>query len=70
VNLQDRYATYLTPEDLAEKWGLTLDTLYRWRRRGAGPPHLKINSRVIRYRLEDVLAWEDSRRVDQTGGTR
>ena len=50
-------STNLTPEQLAERWEVTLDTLQRWRREHVGPRFFKIERRV-RYRLDDIEAYE------------
>lgn len=47
----------LSPEQLAARWDIKLETLQRWRCEGVGPRFLKIERR-IRYRLEDVEAYE------------
>jgi len=36
-----------------------MKTLRNWRVRGEGPKFLKIG-RLVRYRLSDVLAWEEA----------
>ncbi|GLZ13673.1 hypothetical protein Acsp04_39080 [Actinomadura sp. NBRC 104425] len=52
--------TYLTPKDLAERYGVPLKTVYAWNSGGAGPRYMKIG-RHVRYRLADVIAWENER---------
>jgi hypothetical protein len=42
---------------LSRRWSLSPRTLERWRWLKAGPPYLKIGSRVV-YRLEDVEDYE------------
>lgn len=54
---------HLTPKELAERVGVPLDTVYRWNSRGGGPRYLKIGIHA-RYRLEDVISWENSRYAD------
>lgn len=49
----------LSPEQLAARWEVTLDTLQRWRREKVGPRFFKVERR-IRYRLEDVEAYESA----------
>ena len=51
---------HLTQAELAERWQFSERTLDRWRVLGKGPAWLRLNGR-IRYRLEDVLAFERSR---------
>jgi hypothetical protein len=48
---------FLTPEELSERWIVTVEGLTKWRNTGKGPKWVKLNS-IIRYRLEDVLAYE------------
>lgn len=50
---------HLSPEQLAEREGVELATVYQWNSRGGGPPFMKIG-RLVRYRLADVIAWEDA----------
>ena len=47
----------LTPKQLAERYQVSIHTLQYWRDNGAGPHWIKVG-RHIRYRLEDVLAYE------------
>lgn len=54
--------THLSPADLAEREGVPLETIYAWNRTGAGPRYMRIG-RHVRYRLADVIRWEDSRLV-------
>ena len=57
----------LSPEDLAEYLGVPLKTVYRWRYRGEGPASYRVG-RHVRYKLEDVEVWLQSRR-EQDGLT-
>lgn len=53
----------ITPKALAERLGVTVETLKNWRNEGRGPNYVKFSpgSRGhVRYRLSDVIAWEDS----------
>lgn len=43
--------------DLSRRWGISVRTLEKWRTRQVGPAYIKIGGRV-RYRLEDILAYE------------
>ncbi len=59
----------LSPEALARREGVPLDTVYRWNRLGGGPPFMRIG-RHVRYRVEDVAAWELSRIVSRPAPAR
>lgn len=54
---------HLTVEELAERYGVTVWTVYRWNSTGTGPKYMKIG-RHRRYKLADVLAWENTRYAD------
>lgn len=43
--------------DLAERWGVSVKTLQRWRTEGRGPRYLKLSKRVI-YPLDEIQAFE------------
>lgn len=44
---------------LAARWGVSEQTIYNQRHRNEGPPSMRIG-RKIKYRLVDVLAWEEA----------
>lgn len=50
---------HLSPQELADREGVALMTVYQWNSRGGGPPFIK-TGRLVRYRLSDVEAWEES----------
>lgn len=50
---------WLTREDLAARLRLPKSTLNQWACRGLGPRYA-VFGRHARYRLSDVIAWEDS----------
>lgn len=49
---------FLTPIQLAERWGIDRHTLAQLRTRGEGPPFLKMTG-AVRYREADILAVEE-----------
>lgn len=49
---------FLKEMDLARRWGLSVRTIQGHRFRGEGPPHVKLSGGAVRYRLEDVEAYE------------
>ena len=52
---------------LADRWNVPVQTIYGLRYRGDSPPAIRVG-RELRWRLEDVEAWEAGRRDD--GSTR
>jgi hypothetical protein len=53
---------------LAERWGVSVRTLQAARVKGSGVPFIQIG-RSVRYRLEDVLAYEQARLRTNTSDT-
>lgn len=49
---------HLTPEDLVERFGVPISTIYRWNYMGTGPRYMTVGKHV-RYRLTDVESWEN-----------
>lgn len=47
----------LNENELAERWGLSVKTLQRWRCMSLGPTYLKLGNRVG-YRQEDIDQYE------------
>lgn len=51
----------LHPRQVAERYGITPETLSNWRRERKGPPFIRLGAgprpRTM-YRLTDVLEWE------------
>jgi hypothetical protein len=43
--------------------GVDKRTLERYRATGSGPPFMKYSARCVRYRIADLIAWQESRRV-------
>lgn len=49
----------LTELEAARFLGLrSAQTLYLWRKKGVGPPFVCYQDRLIRYRLKDLLRWQ------------
>lgn len=57
--LPDRY---MTPEDIAELFDVSVDTVYGWRRKRTGPPGFRIGKH-LRYDPTDVAAYVRERRA-------
>lgn len=54
--LQD---TWLTRRELAARQKLPVATLAQWASQGKGPRYARFG-RHVRYRLSDVVAWENA----------
>lgn len=59
--------TYLTPEQLSERWGNTVvpRTLANWRCLAKGPRYMKAGGKVV-YPLDEIEAWEKGRLAGST----
>jgi predicted DNA-binding transcriptional regulator AlpA len=60
---QDRVISaesYLSVQDLAKRYGVAVQTVYHWNHKGTGPRFTRAG-RLPRYRLNDILAWENAR---------
>lgn len=56
-----RPTTLLTEQDAASYLQLTCRALQAWRYQGRGPQFVKISARAVRYRLEDLETWVETR---------
>jgi predicted DNA-binding transcriptional regulator AlpA len=56
---------HLTVEELAHREQVAIQTVYGWNCRKSGPRYMRIGRGRggVRYRLADVLAWEEARLV-------
>lgn len=52
-----REVVTLGPPDLSARWDVPVKTIYTWRTTGYGPRGFRVG-KYLRYRLEDVEAWE------------
>jgi predicted site-specific integrase-resolvase len=55
---------HVTQADLAARWQVSPRTLERWRWVGTGPAFVRIGGSV-RYRVEDIEAYERRQRRDK-----
>jgi excisionase family DNA binding protein len=53
----------MTPEQVAESLGVTVNYLAEMRQDGNGPDYVKLGHRTVRYRTVDVDEWIDSNLV-------
>jgi hypothetical protein len=53
--------TYLTTEQAAGYFGLTARALEERRRRGDGPPFVRLSATCVRYRVSDLEGYAQER---------
>ncbi|WP_313450703.1 helix-turn-helix transcriptional regulator [Brevibacterium casei] len=46
-------------QELAERYGVPVQTISIWKQKGYGPRSFRAG-KYTRYRLSDILAWEES----------
>lgn len=57
-------STFLTTEQLAERWSMHRGSLERMRKQGKGPIYIKLmegRTGTVRYRLSDVQKFENGK---------
>lgn len=59
-------AVWLTRKDLSSRLGVPDKTPAEWATKGTGPRYARFG-RHVRYRLSDVVAWENQQFADQCG---
>jgi hypothetical protein len=60
---------HLTTRDLARRWQVSVKKLENDRWRGGGVPFVRIGA-AVRYRLADVLAFEEASLICSTSASR
>ncbi|MEU4372448.1 helix-turn-helix transcriptional regulator [Pseudonocardia alni] len=48
---------YMTPDQLATELQVTVKQLENWRRRGYGPPFVRLSPHCVRYSRQKVAQW-------------
>jgi prophage regulatory protein len=49
---------YLSVEQVASRYNVSKDTIWRWRREGDFPKPIRLGGKTSRWRLIDIEAWE------------
>ena len=57
----------LTTSDIAQMFGVTEHTVREWRKKGEGPPWIKLPSNTYRYPRTDLEQWLAQNREQQAG---
>ena len=50
---------YLTVEQVAERYGVSTDSIWRWKRNGRFPAPVRVGPNCTRWRLADILEHEN-----------
>ena len=60
----------LTPREASEALGIPEGTLAQWRSQRRGPPYIKLEGRLVRYRVSDLESYltQHSVQTDLTTG--
>ena len=53
----------LTVQQVSELTGISVETLNQWRSQRKGPPYLKIEGKLVRYRRADLIQYFAACRV-------
>jgi len=53
----------LTPDKAADFLSVSAETLAQWRSQCRGPHYIKLEGRLVRYRLSDLEAYLEARSV-------
>lgn len=53
-------STFLTDRQVAERYGVSRPTIWRWRNEGRFPLPVKLGPAVTRWRLADLERWEQT----------
>ncbi len=59
----------LTPGEVAQITGLSVETLAQWRSQRRGIPFVKVSRNCVRYRQSDLDRWLEERIVSVVVGT-
>lgn len=53
---------YLTVRQVAERYNVSTDTIWRWKRKGDFPKAVHLGTKTTRWRMSDLIAHEASMR--------
>ena len=61
--MQDEQNRLLTRQEVEVRFGISKRFLEISAQRGDGPPMIRVGSRMVRYRVSDIVNWIDRHRV-------
>ena len=56
----------LSEDEVASLVGLTKKTLQKKRKDGTGPRYVRVSAKCVRYRLMDIIAWQENLLIRST----
>lgn len=51
---------FLTETQLAKRWQVSKKLIQKQRQHGTGVPFVRLGGRIVRYRIEEVCAFEEA----------
>lgn len=55
---------FLTMQEVADRYGVALQTVRHWRVNGYGPRGFRVG-RLVRYPLSECIRWEQERQAEE-----
>jgi predicted DNA-binding transcriptional regulator AlpA len=53
----------LSPREVSVLTGISIPQLEKWRREGAGPKHMRLSDRMVKYHVDELRNW-----IEKQGG--
>ena len=63
INNHQRLKIFYRASELSEALGISLSTMWRWRKSGAFPEPIQLGPRIIAWKVEDINKWLNSQGV-------
>ena len=54
---------YVSDKQVADRYGVSRETIWRWKREGDFPKAVKLSRGMTRWRISDLEEWERSREM-------
>jgi prophage regulatory protein len=61
MNTMSHENHYLSVDQVAARFDVSKDTIWRWKREGDFPPPVKLGGNTSRWRLSHIEEWEGQR---------
>ncbi|WP_257969011.1 helix-turn-helix transcriptional regulator [Vibrio parahaemolyticus] len=57
INTQKKTRLFIRANDLSEALGISISTLWRWRKAGVMPEPIALGPRIVGWRTSDIQNW-------------